>query len=248
MPSGIVLPGPVPADVGIVAALPIEVAPLIDRLKGVRRFRGPRSTVVEGELHGRVVALIVTGMGRKRAQAGADLLIAGHRPLLLLSAGYAGGLDPGLQRGEIVVPDRVVNVEGNAFDITTRPASAQGRRSGTLLTVDAVARTAAEKAELRRIHGADLVDMETSAVAAFAAERGTRFASIRVVSDDARGDLPREVLTITGETGGVRVGATFAAIWKRPAVVGDLLRMREQAMDASERLAAFLEETIRSLG
>jgi adenosylhomocysteine nucleosidase len=90
--------------------------------------------------------------------------------------------------------------------------------------------------------------METSAVAAFAAERGTRFASIRVVSDDARGDLPREVLTITGETGGVRVGATFAAIWKRPAVVGDLLRMREQAMDASERLAAFLEETIRSLG
>lgn len=237
-------PAPTSADFGLVAAMSMEVGPLLDRLERVRKFRARKTTVIEGEHRGKVVAVVLTGMGRARAQRGAETLVDGHRPRLLISAGYAGALDPELKRGEIVVPRELVNIEGRRFAVDTFADLGPHVRSGRLLTGDAVVRTAAEKAELRAKFEADLVDMETSAVAAYAAERGTRFLPVRIVSDDAHVDLPREILTIVGETGGVRLGATAAALWKRPSVVGDLLKMRVHAMEAAETLSNFLADLI----
>ncbi len=61
-------PAPVPADVGIVAAMSVEVGFLLDRLKDVRKYRGPRQTVIEGECGGKIVALVVAGPGRASAR------------------------------------------------------------------------------------------------------------------------------------------------------------------------------------
>ncbi len=74
-------------------------------------------------------------------------------------------------------------------------ASVQHAR-GRLLTVDRVVLRAAEKGELHRSYQADLVDMESSAVAAVCREKLVRFLSIRVISDDAHADLPHEVAAI----------------------------------------------------
>ena len=97
-------PAPVPADVGIVMALPIEAGYLTDSLKKVRKYSARSHTVVEGELAGKVVAVILAGVGRKAARAGAEVLIAGHRPRWLFSAGFAGALDPSLARNDLVRP------------------------------------------------------------------------------------------------------------------------------------------------
>jgi adenosylhomocysteine nucleosidase len=244
------LPPPPPADIGIVAALPIEVGPLLARLTHVRKYAGPRFTITEGELGGKLIALVLTGMGRPRAQRGAELLLDGHRPRWLVSAGFAGALDPTLERNQIVLPDRVVNLEGGSFaiDLSVPPeARAQGLRSGTLVTVDDVVRTAVEKAALRQKTGAHVVDMETSAIAALCGNRGVRFLPVRVVSDDARSDLPPEILAIVGRSGGLRLGATVGALWKRPSSVKDLLRLRQHAVEAAERLASFLEGSLTRL-
>jgi adenosylhomocysteine nucleosidase len=243
-------PAPAPADVGVVAATPIEVGPLLARLTGVRKYAGPKLTVIEGECAGRVVAVVLTGMGRARAQRGAELLIDGHRPRWIISAGFGGALDPDLRRNEIVLPNEVVNLEGRRFaiDLAVPPeAGAQGLRSGRLLTVDDFVRKASEKAELRRTSGADVVDMETSAIAALCGERGVRFLPVRVISDEAGVDLPPEILAIVGPTGGLRLGATIGALWKRPASVKDLLALRQHATEAAERLAAFLVGTFPRL-
>src|SRR4051812_6645293 len=99
-------PAPVPADVGIVMALPIESGYLTDSLKKVRKYSARNHQVIEGELAGKIVAIVLSGAGRKAAHAGAELLIAGHRPRWLLSAGFAGALDPELERNDLVLPDR----------------------------------------------------------------------------------------------------------------------------------------------
>jgi adenosylhomocysteine nucleosidase len=243
-------PAPVPVDVGVVAALAIEVGPLLARLTDVRKYAGPKFSVVEGECGGKLVAVVLTGTGRARAQRGAEILLDGHRPRWIVSAGFAGALDPALKRNDVVVPHEVVNLEGRRFaiDLAVPPeAESQGLRTGRLLTVDEIVRTAAEKADLRRRFEADVVDMETSSIAALCGERGVRFLSVRVVSDEAGVDLPPEILSIVGRSGGLRLGATLGALWKRPASVKDLLGLRQHAVEAAERLSAFLAGTFPRL-
>ncbi len=73
-------PHPVPADVGIVAALPIEAADLIDGLKDVRRYQSASIPVIEGEHGGKIVAVALGGPGRRAARTATDMLLSGHRP------------------------------------------------------------------------------------------------------------------------------------------------------------------------
>ena len=108
-----------------------------------------------------------------------------------------------------------------------RGASSTTFRTGRLLTVDRPAATAAEKADLRSKHSADFVDMESSAVAAFCAERGIRFLSVRVITDTASEELPRWLHRLTARpSNAYRAGAALRVLWDKPANANDLLKLR----------------------
>lgn len=249
-PGGVVAPPPTPADIGVVAALPIEVAPFIARLKNVRKYSSDRHAIVEGECAGKLVAVITAGTGRKAAARGASMLLAGHRPHWLISAGFGGALTSHLARNDIVLATEVIDAEGLRLTIDVNvPAQGAGNKvtSGRLITVDRIIRTAAEKADIHRQHGVDVVDMETSAVAAFCADRGVRFLSVRVISDDASADLPPEILSILGRSGSFRVGAAMGAVWRRPGSLKELWALREHAISAADRLAEFLFSAVGQL-
>src|SRR3954454_11855258 len=118
-------PAPVAVDIGIVAALSLEVGFLVDRLSKVRKYSGPKHTIVEGEVGGKLVALIVSGMGREAARTGTRLLLDGHRPRWLVSAGFAGALAPGLSRNAVVMANEVIDLDGHryAIDVAVPPSS-----------------------------------------------------------------------------------------------------------------------------
>jgi adenosylhomocysteine nucleosidase len=254
MSAGKVLPAPEPVDVGIVAALPIEVGALTDLLAEKREYRDPAGKarpVIEGMLAGKRVALIVAGAGRDSAERGTARLLVGHRPRWIFSAGFGGALDPELRRGDAVVVREVLHDRGDGstpdrlevdFQLADPAGDVPGKRlrSGVVATVDRIARTGAEKKVIRERTGADAVDMETFAVARVCADRGVRFLGLRVVSDEADEDLPPEILTIVGPTGVFRFGATMGALWKRPSSVKDLWRLYEHAQGGADRLAALV--------
>jgi adenosylhomocysteine nucleosidase len=244
-----IAPPPAPADVGIVAALGIEVAPLLAKLAHVRKYSNDRHSIIEGELAGKIVVVILSGPGRAAARKGANLLLAGHKPRWMLSAGFGGGLDPSLTRDQILFGTEVVDPDGltMAIPIGSPDDERLGIRSGRIVTVDQIIRTAGEKAVLRERTGADIVDMETSAVALVCRDRNIRFVAIRVVSDEAAFDLPPEIAAILGRSGGYRVGAALHAIWKRPSSLKDMLALRERAMSAAERLARVVPGIIETL-
>ena len=244
-----IAPPPVPADVGLVVAMSIEVAPFLARLGNVRKYTSERHTVIEGELGGKVVAAIVTGPGRAAARRGTSLLLGGHRPNWVVSAGFGGALDLALKRDDILLGSEVVGPDGDRLRIDFKLGDdADSRvRVGVIATVDAIVRSAAEKADLRARTGADVVDMESSAVAALCAERNIRFLPIRVVSDEAGVDLPPEVAAILGRSGGYRLGAALGAIWRRPSSVKDLWSLREHAVSAAAHLSRFLPGVIAQL-
>jgi adenosylhomocysteine nucleosidase len=245
-------PPPVPVDVGIVAAMSVEVGFLLDRFKNVRKYAGPGHTIIEGECAGKLVALIVAGMGRQSARRGTQLLIDGHCPRWIVSAGFGGALNPSLKRFDLVLANEVLDLEGHRFaiDLTT-PERDDGRgpriETGRLLTVDTIVCTATEKADLRRRFEADVVDMETSAVAALCSERSLRFLSIRIISDDARTELPREVAELMTRSGSYRVGAAMRAVWRRPSSLKDFWSLYEHAQQAADRLAEFTAGALEEL-
>ena len=69
-------------------------------------------TLREGVVAGRRVTWCVAGAGGEAAGRATRLVIDGHRPRVIVSAGFAGGLAPALARGTVVYPRRSINCTG----------------------------------------------------------------------------------------------------------------------------------------
>jgi len=117
----------------------------------------------------------------------------------VISFGVAGGLDPSLKSGDVVVADEVMSgdnrwLAGFALndDLIGRLTVGLGRRvvRGGLAGVEDVVVAQASKTALRNETGAAAVDMESHIAAAYAAESGLPFAALRVISDPADRALP----------------------------------------------------------
>jgi adenosylhomocysteine nucleosidase len=230
-------------------ALPIEAGYLCDSLTKVRKYTAYKHTIIEGELGDKIVAVVLSGVGRRAARLGAEMLIAGHRPSWLFSAGFAGGLDPALARNDLVIPDQVVDSEGNRVDIDTSvfdlPETVRTR--GRLLTVDRIIASSAEKARIRQEYQAGLIDMESSALALMARERLLPFLSVRVISDDASAELPPEIASLLAHPGSYRVGAALRALWQRPGALKDFWTLHTRALESADRLASCIRRLIEAL-
>ena len=122
-----------------------------------------------------------------------------------------------------------------------------GVHAGRLVVVDELVRTTEEKAALSEAHDALAVDLESLAVAQVCRDRGVGFMAVRVISDDLETDLPPEIHSVLAATPGRRVGAALGSLFKRPGSYKDLLKLREQARFAAERLAQFLDGVIEHL-
>lgn len=243
-----IAPAPQRADIGIVAAMPIETGDLVDRLKKVRKYKSQGLTVLEGEHNGRLVALVHSGMGVARARKAAEHLIFGHRPYWIVHPGFCGGLDPALKSFDVVLPSEIVRPESEPIVVPIRPELLpSGIVTGRLLTMDHILRKSEEKREWHEKTGAIAVDMESYAVAELCRSLNLRWVGLRVVSDTAGEELPPEILTITGPTGAFRLGATIGALWQRPGAVKDLLKLRESAILAAEKVAHYTGHLIDAL-
>jgi adenosylhomocysteine nucleosidase len=116
----------------------------------------------------------------------------------VVSFGVAGGLDPSLKSGDVVVATEVMAgdarwLAGLSLSEQQIASIALGRRRvvrGSLAGVEEVVAAQACKAALRSETGAAAVDMESHIAAAYAAENELPFAALRVISDPATRALP----------------------------------------------------------
>ena len=116
----------------------------------------------------------------------------------VISFGVAGGLDPSLKSGDVVVATEVLAgdtrfLAGLALNEEMIASAALRRRRvvrGCLAGVEQVIAATACKAALHSETGAAAVDMESHIAAAYAANAGLPFAALRVISDPAHRALP----------------------------------------------------------
>ncbi len=234
---------------GFVFALETEADPFAARVGNATALRGPGLSFHEGTIAGRRVSWVVSGAGSAAAGRAATLLLEGHAPAILVSAGFAGGLDPGLARGALVLAAGVVR-EGAPRLPLARPAVLLPAAAGDaeIVTVDAIVATAAAKQALRGATGAAIVDMETHAVASAANVAKVPCASVRIVSDGAGDELPPDIARlVTPQSAFRRAGAALAAIGRKPAAAGTLWRLWENAVVDGRALATALERLVATL-
>ncbi|AWN38526.1 phosphorylase [Methylobacterium radiodurans] len=194
--------------------------------------------------------LAVTGLARERriaAGAGVEAIGAGGSPDRLrallsgrapptcravISFGIAGGLDPTLRPGDVVVCTHL-NADGRhpadpdlAHRLHARLSGLPGRVvAGGLAGSDVAVMAVADKAALHARTGALAVDMESHVAAAFAQRHAMPFGAIRVVCDPAERALPAFAATALTPEGEPDIRAVLAAVLSGRARIGDLIRL-----------------------
>jgi adenosylhomocysteine nucleosidase len=158
----------------------------------------------------------VSGVGRRRARHATEQLLQTTRPKLVIAAGFCGALVPALGIGDIVTSPRIVTVD----HLVTDPA---------------------EKRRLGESH--DAVDMESAAVAEVCAAHGVPFCAVRAVSDTVDTTLsPALVRLLCG--GNVSVWRAGLALVRRPALLGEFLRLARDTKRAARNLAEALRTIV----
>lgn len=158
----------------------------------------------------------------------------------LVSFGIAGGLDPSLGPGVIVIADRVIAPGGEVFScfepwVSRLLRHDGGFDSGPILGSDDAVLKPLRKARLFRQHGAIAVDMESHGVAAVAKAACVPFIAIRAIGDPASRAIPRAALAGLAPDGRTRALPVLAALLKRPKDLAGLFRI---ARDTNAALAA----------
>jgi hopanoid-associated phosphorylase len=210
--------------------------------------------------------LAVAGLSREAriaAGEGVETFQAGGRPAVLrdrlaalsdaplravISFGIAGGLDPALAPGDVVIGTAVIVADG-AIDrrLPCDPAivaahakrlTALGRRvlTADVAGVEAAILSAEAKADLRARTGAAAVDMESHVAVAFASRRGLPFAVLRVVCDPAERALPAFAAAALKPNGDPDVVGVLAALLRREARIGELMRLARDSGEAFRSL------------
>jgi len=149
----------------------------------------------------------------------------------VISFGVAGGLDPSLKSGDVVVATEVL--AGAARWLAGLPLNEEliasvglGNRRivrGRLAGAEEVVVARHIKAALHLETGAAAVDMESHIAADYAAKAGLPFAALRVISDPATRALPPLAMAAIKPNGNIDLGKVLRAVARNPSALLDLV-------------------------
>ena len=184
-------------------------------------------------------ARIATGPGMTVICSSSDpiqlrVLLAGIDPSTIrgvISFGVAGGLDPELKSGAVVIATEVMAGDRRWIAATSLSdeliaGAGIGRQTvfrGGLVGVEKVVTGQAGKAALRSATGAAAVDMESHIAADYAHKAGLPFAALRVVSDPASRALPELATSAIKPNGDIDLRKVLRGIARNPSTIRALV-------------------------
>lgn len=191
------------------SALPVEIAPVLALLEKATSTRVAGQACWHGYLRGQGLYVVLSGVGGEACERALTALLDSLPKTRVLLVGVAGGVNAGVEVGDVVVASRAVSWPWQD-DQGSRPAPVLGASggmpglrgepdkksarafrilSGCILSWDELVRDEVLKARLHENYDADCVDMETGYAARICAARGVPFLAIRGISDQADAEI-----------------------------------------------------------
>jgi adenosylhomocysteine nucleosidase len=224
--------------VGSVASPPVGVL-FCFAVQEEMKFFAPHRSCAKGFELATTFQVWMTGIGRKNAAENARKAVARMKPERVITAGFAGGLNPDLKCGTVVYEqDFDAGFGPDLEDLGAVPAKFHCHRR--------VAITAEEKAALWKETGADAVEMESSVIRTICREFHIPSATIRVISDDATQDLPLDFNALMTSEDRINYLKLLGAVMSRPSRIPKLIEFQQQTIGAARKLGAVLEELLRA--
>lgn len=197
----------------IVSAMHEELASVLALMPDEHKVTVAGRDFYDGHLHGREVVAVLSRIGKVAAAATAAVLIERFRVDRIVFTGVAGGLAPGVERGDVVVADAFLQHDLDASPIfprwevplygtdrfatdgaltgalaqaVTRALPGTPVHRGLVISGDRFVATGAESRALQQaLPDALAVEMEGAAFAQVCRDFGVPFAAVRTVSDRA---------------------------------------------------------------
>jgi adenosylhomocysteine nucleosidase len=235
-----------------VAAEAREFSGLLRKAERVSKLDWPVDFARRVWLNGKAVVLVANGPGPKLA--GEAVAIAKGREELtgLVSTGFCGALDPALKPLDIFIATEILpshydcalpNRDREGALLHSLACARGSVRSGTLLSIDRVASTMAEKSELQTTTGAAAIEMEAAGVAEKAKAYNLPVCCIRVVTDTATESFPLDFNRMRDASGRFSRTKIVAAAFRRPSVFPKLIELNKRCKLAAEALGDFIADT-----
>lgn len=180
----------------------------------------------------------ITGMGRDNAEQFIAQAIAEIRPRLVLTCGFAGGLNPILKSSEVLFQTE----EGTPLYDELKKA---GATPVSFFCARRVAITSEEKQRLWRGTGLDAVEMESESIRDVCRQHDIPSATIRVVSDTALEDLPLDFNTLMSPAHKINYSKLTWALVRAPFKLAELLAFQQKTVDAAKALGEYLTKVLQ---
>ena len=179
--------------------------------------------------------IAVGGGGARGAMRAAESLIA-KGVTALVSFGLAGGLDPSLRPGRVIVP-RAVLLDGQPVPTDPGLSARLGGMSDHLILAgtDVLDTADSKRRRWRSLH-THAIDLESGAVAQVALVHGLPFAVLRAVCDPANCSLPPAARVALDNAGAIGMWRVLRSVLKAPSQVPDLLALGRDAAKARAAL------------
>ena len=229
--------------IAITFALPAESADFVRRLEHGRQNSREGVETFRGQLRGKNVAVIHTGVGRHTCRERLEVLLRRENFSGLISAGFAGALEKDLRVGHLLVADNFSSQE-----LLTSPKLELNDDNiflGKLLTVPRMIESVEERESLNKKHGAAAVDMETEVIAELCDAHNLPMLAVRAISDTATEPFPAPANVLFDvakqKTDFLRLSRYLAA---HPGAIARLNTFRGQVRVARKALAEVLVQII----
>ena len=221
--------------IGLIGAMDEEVAVIKAWMTDVHEQSIAGCDFFVGRFEGKDIVLLKSGIGKVNAAVSTTLLLSQFKPKYVINIGSAGGFDPELQVGDVVISDHVVHhdVDVTAFgyvmgQVPNMPATYaadmqlvdQARKAlqsvtqvkakvGLIGTGDSFMNDPVRVNEVRAVFPTLVaVEMEAAAVAQVCFKFATPFVVVRSLSDIAGKESPQsfeEYLQVAAENSSLMI-------------------------------------------
>ncbi|MCH8824640.1 MAG: hypothetical protein IH984_14165 [Planctomycetes bacterium] len=163
---------------------------------------------------------------------------------LLILAGLGGGLRDSLLASTAHIASKVIDEQGNSWTPTFKLSEKASQ--ATIVSTKHVIVTPEGKRALAERSGADIVDLESAGFAAAASVNTCHWAIVRGISDCVDDSLPEDIDQWVDSKGSTKPSAVVASILRKPALLGDIRKMRSASITAMQAVSDIIKLMMKS--